>query len=485
MASAASPSGVSGADAYLDHHGAIEPLHLLASLTAGVLLIVLARGPIRDIDVWWHRAIGEEIWRRGSVFDLGNAWAPFGDQDWFTTQWLSELGFYLAHLLGGWQAVLLIRVSVSAILLAALAAALLPRRPARAAVPVFVLAAMGLMPALTQDRVQTLGILLAIPLGVWVAQGVHGRFPPWWQVALLGVVWANVHGSWVLLPAVLVLLSGACLLDCARRRTWRRPLVLASIALLGGLVSPTAWLSLAAVWQFTDRTKHVTEWAPTVFSEATVLPFVMLVALLLFAWARSRPVPWAELAVAGGLIAFSALAFRNVLFALVLLAPLIADRLSLSVRPRPAIGIEARVLTLLSLCTFIVCIAVALVLASNTDPTADAAPLRIARFLAQVDGPKRILNDYNAAGVLLEFGGAGVELGIDGRADRYSSDYTDRYLGAQARLIDWEQVLAEVEPNYAVLRVDNALPTMLDRLGWRTLMQDGHYVLMRRPEYIG
>jgi hypothetical protein len=168
-----------------------------------------------------------------------------------------------------------------------------------------------------------------------------------------------------------------------------------------------------------------------------------------------------------------------------LLAPLIADRLSLSVRPRPAIGIEARVLTLLSLCTFIVCIAVALVLASNTDPTADAAPLRIARFLAQVDGPKRILNDYNAAGVLLEFGGAGVELGIDGRADRYSSDYTDRYLGAQARLIDWEQVLAEVEPNYAVLRVDNALPTMLDRLGWRTLMQDGHYVLMRRPEYIG
>jgi hypothetical protein len=442
------------------------------------LLVVLSRGAIRDIDVWWHREIGEELWERRTITGLGNDWAPFGDQGWVTTQWLSELGFYAAHVLGGWEAFPPIRVLASLAVLVALAAAVLPRRPARAAVPVFVLAALGLMPALTQDRVQTVALLLAVPLGVWLERGVRGQVPPWWHVGLLSMLWANLHGSWVLVPALLALLAAASAIDVELRSRWRAPAQLALVALAAGMLNPAGWQSLTAVWRFRERTAHVVEWDPTIIADVTVLPFVLLLAVLVAAWARSSTIPWPEVIVALGVSAFGMLAFRNVLFALVLLAPLAAQRLSVFTRPRVARGTEASALVAVSVGSVVACLVVALALAFRTDALSDAAPLRIAAYLAEVEGPKRILNDYNTAGVLVAFGGDDIELGIDGRADRYPAEYTDHYLGAQAQLIRWQEMVDQVDPDFAVLDRGNALPTHLEALGWRTLLRDGRYVLM-------
>jgi hypothetical protein len=246
------------------------------------------------------------------------------------------------------------------------------------------------------------------------------------------------------------------------------------------MVNPTGWLSLASVWRFRDRTGHILEWEPTIPTELGVLPFSLLVLVLLVTWARRR-VPVAEIVVVLAIVGFALLAFRNVLFALVLIAPVAATSLSRFTRPRPVPRAEARVLGVVSVASAAICFAVALVIASQTDPFSEARPLTIAKYLAAVEGTKRIYNNYNTAGVLLEFGGPGIELGIDGRADRYPADYTSRYFGAEATLQQWQAVLRQVEPDYAVLDSTNALPQMLAERGWRTLVQDGDYVLMAPP----
>jgi hypothetical protein len=478
VAPATSPSGVFADGPADQNSGVIEPLHFLSAIVPGVFLIILSRGSVRDLDVWWHRAIGEEIWQRRTVFGLGNAWAPFGDQNWFTTQWLSEIGVYWAHAVGGWQAIPVVRVLASACLMLALAWAVLPGRPARAAVSVYVLALLALLPALSQDRVQTVALLLCVPLGVWLARGVSGRYPRWWQVALLAIAWANLHGSWVLLPVGLGLLTVAVLIDAEQRPRWHQPLALTGIALVAGMVNPATWQSLASVWRFNERTSHLLEWQPTIPSEIGALPFFVLVVLLPLTWARRRAVPWAEVVVALGVVGFSLIAFRNVLFATIMLAPLVAESLAPFTRRRVAMPAEARAIVWASALSAASCLAVAVTFALTTNPLADARPLKIAEYLAAVDGPKRIYNNYNTAGVLLAFGGPRIELGIDGRADRYPADYTARYMAAEAQLQDWQAVLTDVQPDFAVLHVDNALPTFLQEQGWRLLLQDGDYVLL-------
>jgi len=461
-------------------HG-IEPLHCLVPLAVACLLIFLSRGGIADIDLWWHRQIGEEIWRTGTVTGLGNDWAPFGDREWSTTQWLSEVASYWLHRWGQWELFPPVRVLAAAALFAALAFAITWRRPARAAVPVFVLTALAVMPALTQDRAQTAALLLCVPVSVWLVNSLSGRMPAWWKVAILSVLWANLHGSWILVPAVMLLIS----VTSVPAKDWevaRRGLILAVVSLVGALLNPLGPGLLVDLMRFSGRTGHLTEWQPTILADVASVPFAMIVVVLVSAWARSRSaVPWREILVAVCLAAFAQLAFRNLLFASILLAPLAAERLSGLTTPRFARGAEARALMLAAGVTSVLGLAAALVLSVQTDAVASASPTRIAAALARLDGPTRVLNDYNTAGVLVAFGGDGIELGIDGRADRYPAEYTDHYLAALATLRDWEKVVADVKPDRAVLETNSALSVHLRERGWTTVMTDGKYVLLEPP----
>lgn len=463
------------------HRRAVEPLHFGAPVVLAFLVVVIGRSPIQDPDIWWHRELGFEIVATRAVSGIGNTWAPFGDQAWVTTQWLSEVLVFALHSLAGWQSVVVLRVLVSAATLVALAATVLPGRPARAAVPVLALAAIGLTPGLTQDRPQSFGLLLAVPLGLWIARGLAARVPPWWQVVLLSALWANLHGSWVLVPAVFALLTVASLVDPGLRSTWRQFATRAALSLLAGLLNPAFWHSLVAIVRFRGQTSHITEWQPTLLLDTVALPFTILIVLVVLAWARQREIPVAEIVVVIGLVGFALLAFRNVLFAYILLAPLIAQRLSHHVKTRPSGHVEARSLIAVGTVLAAAGLLTALAFAARSDPLRQVEPLAIATTLAEVDGPKRILNDYNVAGVLVAFGGEGIELAIDGRADRYSPEYVDRHLGALSQLIDWEEVLTDVEPDYAVLATDQALPVHLSSLGWRTMLTDGRYVLLMPP----
>jgi hypothetical protein len=94
-----------------------------------------------------------------------------------------------------------------------------------------------------------------------------------------------------------------------------------------------------------------------------------------------------------------------------------------------------------------------------------------------------VLNHYNASGVLVAFGPTGIELGIDGRAERYGKQYIDAYLDVFALSGEaWPEFLAVFQPQAAIAQADQALVHYLrDDLNWRVMMEDGEWLLLVPP----
>lgn len=464
----------------LTRHVTPRPLHLLAVVAGGLLLVYSASVPIVDIDLWWHRRLGVEILDQQAVSGLGNSWAPFGDQDWTTTQWLAEVMYAWLYSLGGFSAITAVRLVAGLLILVFLGWTVLRGRSSLTAVPVYVTAVFGLALFIVQDRPQTLALVGAVVLGGWLDHILNGdRSIPAWQVGLLTWVWANLHGSWLLVPAVLALAALALLVE---RRTplARATGIAAAVAAGAGLLTPAGLSSALAPLRFTQRTTFLGEWNQVELLAPYGIPLALMAASAAVCWARADTVPRAEAVVVLGVSVFALTANRNIPFGIVLLAPLLASIAGRSAHPQPDRSPPGTAVLAGSLA--VVLATAAIVTHSRVDPAARAEPRVIASVLGQEPGTVRVLNTYEAAGVLLEFSGGNVELGIDGRADRYDPDFVARYFGAVYRLEDVDGVLETIRPQAAVLRQSEPLATHLQSRGWVATHVDGDYVLMEaRP----
>ena len=172
-----------------------------------------------------------------------------------------------------------------------------------------------------------------------------------------------------------------------------------------------------------------------------------MLALLSVGWARSQHVARSELAVSLALLVFMWAAWRNVGPGLLMLAPLVARRLSLAFPhlgarseprwSRPVGLVVATLMTVLAL--------VSIPGRSPYLPDADY-PVELAQQIASLAPGQRVLNDYNVAGLVLFFGGAGTQVAIDGRSDRYGGKYIEDYLDMLDLSGEWDGLLEELAP---------------------------------------
>jgi hypothetical protein len=453
---------------------------------AATVLVRSAFRPLWDVDVYWHLLIGRELLEHRSVVGLGDEWAIAGDRDWATTQWLSEVVLVAVQAAAGWSGLLALRQLLVAGLLLAIALAILPGRPARVAAPVYVVATLPLWSVFAQERPQTISLLFVTLLGVWLSQALSGRrLPNPWLVIGTTILWANLHGSWVLAPAVFLLVAVAWWADQPRSPSVvRKPILLAGVTLLAGCVTPLGPRGLGVPLLFRERAAFVVEWAHADFVTGPGLALLALLGILGLAWARSSgQVPRGEVLVAFALLTFAVLANRNLAPAVLLIAPLVAARGSVTWPERyEASPRESRLLSRISAATVACGLAASLVIVGVTDPLARVEALSIAGSLAERQGQTRVLNAYDVSGVLAYFGGRGTQLTIDGRADRYPREYTEAYHRALAMQPGWEEFLEAADPDVAVLPIDYPLVRQLvDHRDWQVLVRDGDYVLISKP----
>lgn len=131
-----------------------------------------------------------------------------------------------------------------------------------------------------------------------------------------------------------------------------------------------------------------------------------------------------------------------------------------------------------------------LVMAAGQNPVLDPGmPRTLLHEIASASAPQRVLNTYNVSGPLLWFGGhpPHVTVGIDGRSDRYGSDYADRYANGliQGRP-GWQSLFDQLEPTCALVGSYEAIgPILVSQRGWIEVDREGGFVLLRAPDAPG
>ncbi|HWL36263.1 MAG TPA: hypothetical protein VNQ77_08700 [Frankiaceae bacterium] len=445
------------------------PLWRLFAVVAAAGALVPATGPVRDYDVYWHVRLGNLILRTRRL-PTRELWDfPAAGRPWVAHSWLSDVVLALAQR-AGWGGVVVLRLALGAALLALLARHVVRGSDAVVGPVVFAVAALGLAPAIL-ERPQLFALVLLAALLPLLDRARAGTAPHWLAAAALGWLWASLHGSWPLLPAAFVLTAVL---------TRSRGLVLAALAAVAGAaLTPAGPALLTRPYVVSRAAGSLAEWQPPVLWRPALVPFVLLVTALVVAWARGgRPVPRGEMVWCAAVVAAALSAGRNVSFATVLLAPIVARRISAlvpegrrSTLPRWTLAVAGAVGVL---------VLGALYAANPRLPT--DAPRDLVATLRAHPGDARVLNSYNVGGYLTGLGGDDVSAAVDGRIDAFPAGFLDRYRAAMDLRGDWAGLVDELDPTHALLEADVPLAHALENeRGWRRLGADGTFVLLAAP----
>ena len=259
-------------------------LGLAVAVLAGTMLVMVTLNtPVPASDVPAYLAMA-----RDGVFDVDvGTWAA--GREFVNGSWLWQRAAWWLYGVGGWE--LLVAVNAASVAGAlGLCGALGWHRGRGLGAGVAVFLASMLMLQNTAMRPQTTAFLLAAAV-LWA--------PRAWQVGALTVVWANLHGSFILAPALAAIRS---------RDPWR-----VGVAAVAWLANPFGWRLLTYVLDNSSRPadRGLDEWSsPELLSPIGVRLFVALVVVL-GVGLRKRP-RTIELVVAGVLAVLALTGVRHV-----------------------------------------------------------------------------------------------------------------------------------------------------------------------------
>ena len=263
------------------------------------LVPVLAAFPLRNNDLWWHLASARTMVAR-HAFLHGDPFSFTGfAASWIDNEWLAQLVFYGAWLLGGNVGLVILRAALYLGIALLLRAYLRAARHPAALVPCLLIGialSFGwweLRPSVFSIG-GTLGLLLVLERARRSGRGLAA-------LPLLFLVWANVHPGFLFGLCVLVATLGAVavepLLPAWRRYTMYplvRPLTLATLASIAAtFVNPYGWHVYEQQLAISGNAPYralLDEWV------APSLPFLLLLlaTLVAFAVLRGRRVPLAS-----------------------------------------------------------------------------------------------------------------------------------------------------------------------------------------------
>lgn len=446
-----------------------------------IAFVHVNRRGIGDLDSWWHVRIGDQL-RAGVPFaDLGKSWSLYSGK-WQTSQWLSEVLMSISHQAFGWRGMLWWRLAFGLLLLFVLVGTLARSCGTQAVVLTSVIASFVLVPAI-QERPALVGLTFVAVLGASCTRILFQRRLPKsaWLWIPATILWANLHGSWILAPAALAL--AGVLASWANRslRQALNSLLLVGLVVGAGCLTPLGWRGL--VLPFTLQAtagKFITEWQRTTLADPLVYGLLVLLALLVFRWIRSKTRPTiGELIWVLAWVVFAFTAFRNVGPATLLIAPIAARRLDEWLGGANA---KKELLKPAFLITLAIAVAIISISTSRLDPLYRVSPRLIAQRLSHSAVDLRIINDYNTSGVLLALGGDRIRLAVDGRSDRFDPNWLARYFALLQQPFTNTDLLDQLRPNAAVLESGSPLVwQLIQQRHWKQVMIDGPYVLVVAP----
>ena len=469
----------------------------IAVVVLGVLLYsaFLSKGPW-DSDYYWHVTTGELIangqFPRTDPFSF--TW--FG-MPWTLHEWLSELLIFRLVDSIGYMGAVYVFAFIPGIAMGILAFSLhrLGLRTA-AVVAAISFSALLVIPYATLRPQALSWIMFAILMGGLVhLRPDRAR----WLLALppLFLVWANLHGLWVIglvVLAVYTALSLVGLTPMSGARRWA--LAMVPLAMLGTAFTPEGPSLILYPLRYIEAgdwgMANISEWQSPDFHDPAHWPLLIFMAATAI-FARWR-VPWWMSILAFLGIAMTLVALRNGAVAAILGAPAIAVGIDAALhdwrptprKPSPRVARQRRILEVVM--AAIVAIAGVLIFVPR-DPAAAVdesiereLPVQGVELLLEKVPDGRILSWYGWGGYVIgQMYDHGARVFVDGRNDMYDESILEDYnlvRGAEpgwAEVVDRYEVDAMVFPPFEAISKGPA-----EDAGWCEAFRDENEVVFLR-----
>lgn len=454
----------------------------------GLALVVLLgfAGPTRphsDTDVWWHLQTGELILDSGAIPRSDPfSWSAQG-RDWVTHEWGAQVIFAALERAGG-PAVLLV---LSGVLVGA-SVLLVQRTLRRTGAGPWTVAIVSLVTLFLSSLVWTLRphLFSLFFVAFFLDRLIAARAGPHratWLLVPATVLWANLHGAFVLGPLLVLLFAGISWVE--GHPAARRLALVGGACLVAGCLNPNGPLLYLYPLHVASVSGLIDEWAPPDPRSPHGFVFVLMAlgSLALLAWKR-RAVDVAQLG-AGVVFALLGLAaLKNVAFAGIVLAPLAAAAVDGWI-PRDSAAGGREAVALRGLIAVATVAAVGLAIAnlagrSESELLVERSfPAAAVRALEQ-QPPGRLANPYNWGGYII-YRAPGFPVSIDGRNDMYGRRLFERQLLLEDLRPGWDDFLEDNDVRYVLWQRKRPLAEAL-RLSeeWNLIHEDRLAVLFER-----
>ena len=463
--------------------GTSAVVQVSAALVA-LAVVLFAPQVLNDGDTYWHLATGQWMLTHGRVPHEDVFSFPHAGQPWVTHEWLSELLMALAFRAGGWSGLLVLYAAV-----AAGAAALFAGALGRSLKGLTLIVTLVLAFACASGSLLIRPHLLVMPILVlWtvelLAAREAGRAPRLFMAALM-LLWANLHGSYLLgfvlmAPLALEALVAARPGDRAKVvREWGLVGLLSAGATLAtphglaGILYPFQILSMSTL-------NAIQEWRPADFSKPAPFELALLATLFVCLSRGVRVQPLRLLLLL--FLLHMTLQHERHLLMLGFVAPLLlAKPLADALDQRPA---EARRAARTAWAAFAV-MATALAGVRLAVPVVRhdgmTSPVTALAHVPPAIAQRPLLNSYGFGGYLIY---KGVKPFIDGRSDMYGDDHFKRHLRIMAAdQASLDQALAQYHADWTLFMPGEPVVRLMDaRPGWRRLYSDRYAIVHVRTD---
>ena len=485
-------------------------LALSVACIAVAYLLLFAGGAsvlFRDADAGWHIRAGQRILAMHSLpvidtFSFSKPGAP-----WIAWEWVADIASGFAHQVAGLAGVALLYV------LAIGAAVWMWFRLNWAAGGNFLLACLFAAPLLSTlslhwlARPHVFGWLFTLGT-VWFCEAMGRRLSACAAVALLCALWANIHGSFVLAPAIFIIYAaGAALRPLIwggePKASWRGYLLFAVAALGGSLINPHGW----------NLHRHIFAY----LSDSALLDRIGEFQSFNFHSAGSAWIIFAlMIGLAGGFAALSARRPERFLLAIVIgagalhtarmlpvaaliLLPLangsISDVLTHGkfaphfrrwldgvLNYGSSLRALDQTLSGIALTPLIALLLFGVIRATHPAFPSDQFPVAASASVAALPADARLFSSDKFGGYLIYRFDGQRKVFFDGRSDFYGAPFLISYSNLVQARPGWQTEFARYGFTHALLPPNYALVAALESAGWKETYRDRSAILLKGPQ---
>lgn len=471
-----------------------------AALFFLVWLFHAAPTTLLDPDTYLHITIGQRIMALGVIPTTDPFSHTLAGAPWVAHEWLADIALSTLYEFFGWAGLHTLTIGICALTLAYVLRFLLDRQvpPAYAIFFTILTAASLLSHLLARPHIFTWPIL-ALWFGALLKANETGQRPTWWLIPLL-VLWANIHGSYVLGLAILPLLGLDALLS--RPASERYALVKAwgifiVMALLATLITPYGWHNLMFAYDLLTQPglRKIDEWGPVNFSDFNALEIWIgvLLSLACLGLLKLSPIRLVILLALlhEALAHVRYMSIFGILVPLLIAVPFQQQYAHFIARLQPQESTLDKWFNYLTVpasrasSALVILLLLAASYFINTQvkpqPPEKYAP-RAALAAARQAGLEKsaVFNDYSFGGYLIR---EGIPVFIDGRADMYGAAYLKAYFDAidPNNLKQINAYLDAHQIEWTLLPANNYLVDYLStQPAWKQIHSDEHSVVHQR-----